>query len=201
MRARTSKAGPHRGKQMKQAEIYCGIDVSKDELELAISSSKSGETYSQTPKGIKKLVGKLKRQQPKLVVVEATGGWERKVVRALSTAGLPVVVMNPRRVRDFAKAMGKLAKTDKIDSGILALFGERIQPKPRVLATREEEALKDAVHRREQLQDVFGDVGGERPTHAGHNLRLQRLDGHAGFLATTRYIHVHASVRSRRSSR
>ena len=93
--------------------------------------------------------------RPKLIVMEATGGYERELAIALVLAGLPVAVVNPRQVRDFAKAMGMLAKTDKVDAGVLALFGERIRPEPRGVPEKEVRELDALITRRAQLKEML----------------------------------------------
>ena len=103
-----------------------GIDVAKAELEVAVQPSGDRWTAPNEPGGIRELVARLTTLGPMLIVLEATGGYELAVVGALATAGLPVVVVNPRQVRDFAKATGQLAKTDRLDAAMLAVFGERV---------------------------------------------------------------------------
>jgi len=105
--------------------------------------------------GIAKLVAEFKEQQPTLVVVEATGSLEMPVVAALLTAGVPTAVVNPRQVRDFAKGMGKLAKTDKIDARILALFGSTVKPRVYLLPSEEAQALEALLTRRNQILDML----------------------------------------------
>ena len=109
---------------------FVGIDVSKATLDVGHLPSDETWTESNDGGGIERLVARLKAMAPELVVLEATGGYEVMVATALSTAGVAVAVVNPRQVRDFAKALGKLAKTDRIDAGVLALFGERVRPEP-----------------------------------------------------------------------
>jgi transposase len=102
-------------------------------------------------KGIGHLVSRLQAVPPNLIVLEATGGLEMPAVAALGAAGLPVVVVNPRQVRDFAKATGKLAKTDVLDAEVLALFAERVRPTPRPLPDAEAQTLRALLARRRQL--------------------------------------------------
>lgn len=101
------------------------------------------------------LVRRLSLLQPALVVLESTGGLERPLARALSFAGLPVAVVNPRQVRDYAGAVGKLAKTDGTDDLVLAQFAHAVQPEPRPLLDKESQALRDLLSRRQQLRDVL----------------------------------------------
>lgn len=129
-----------------------GIDVSKNELVVADTASKSKvRQFDNTETGIGKLVEDLQRLQPKRIIVEATGGYERPVVAALAEKQLPVIVINPRQARDFAKASGQLAKTDAIDAKILAEFGMRIEPDVRPLPDATAVELAGLVARRRQL--------------------------------------------------
>lgn len=136
--------------------MYVGIDVSKATLDVAVHPS--GETWqiANETDAIAALVERFVAQPPELIVVEATGGYERAVVAACGAAGLPIVVVNPRQVRDFAKAMGLLAKTDRIDAGVLALFGERIRPELRELPGEDIQELEALVARRRQILEMLG---------------------------------------------
>ena len=132
------KAGPGRGPSrveapMAGAAVCMGIDVAKDSLDIALRPSGERWTITNDEGAIAGLVQELRPRRPELIVLEATGGFEHAVVAALAAAGLPVVVANPRQVRDFARATGQLAKTDAIDAQILALFAERVRPEPRPL--------------------------------------------------------------------
>lgn len=136
---------------MSKQSIYVGIDVSKADLDVALWPS--GETWRtpNQPKEIALLVERLGKLTPALIVLEATGGFEVKTVAALADAGLPVVTMNPRQVRDFAKAMGVLQKTDKIDALVLARFGQGINPPLRPVKDAESRDMGSLVNRRAQL--------------------------------------------------
>lgn len=112
---------------------FIGIDVAKATLDYACRPSGEAATLPNDDQGIRALVEHLRTHELTLIVLEATGGYEAAVVAALATAGLPVVVANPRQVRDFAQATGQLAKTDAIDAQVLALFAERVRPTPRPL--------------------------------------------------------------------
>lgn len=137
------------------SEIYVGIDVSKARLDVAVCPP--GETFSVTndPAGIDALVSNLRERGPTLVVLEATGGYQNAVVGALGAASLPVAVINPRQVRDFAKAIGRLAKTDRIDAQVLAQFAQAVRPEPRPLKSPEAEQLAALVTRRRQLVEML----------------------------------------------
>lgn len=133
------------------SEIFVGIDVSKATLDYAVRPSATVSQVDNDATGIAALVAYLQPLTPTLIVVEATGGLERLVVTALSVAELPVVVINPRRARDFAKAMGYLAKTDRIDAAGLAELGERLRPPVRPLPEADAQELAALVMRRQQL--------------------------------------------------
>ena len=130
------------------APMFVGIDVAKAELVIALRPSGDRWTVANDEAGIPTLVKRLRRPAPALVVLEATGGYERAAVAALAAAKLPVVVANPRQVRDFARATGQLAKTDRIDADTLALFAERVRPDPRALPDEAARALDALLTRR-----------------------------------------------------
>jgi len=136
---------------MTQAQSYVGIDVSKDYLDLAVRPTGQQWRMGNTEEGRDQLVERLKGLSPALVVLEATGSLEVPVAAALGTADLPVAVVNPRQVRDFARATGKLAKTDKLDAQVLALFAERVRPVPRPLPNLQSRELSALLARRRQL--------------------------------------------------
>lgn len=132
-----------------------GIDVSKDHLDIAwLPALQPGMRVDNTPQGHRQLCERLARQTPERIVLEATGGYEQPVVAALLEAGLPVVVVNPRQVRDYAKALGKLAKTDRIDAQVLARFGQDIRPDIRPLSDQKSRELQDMVARYRQLVEL-----------------------------------------------
>ena len=135
--------------------VWVGIDVSKAELQGALHPRREQWTTANTDAAFPALVERLRASAPALIVVEATGGLEVPLVAALGLAGLPVVVVNPRHVRDFAKAAGLLAKTDRIDAHLLALFGERMRPAPRPLRDEDTRRLEALLVRRRQLVDML----------------------------------------------
>jgi transposase len=134
---------------------FVGIDVAKAELVVAERPGGARWAEPNDEHGIRALVGRLREAAPALVVLEATGGYELAAVGALAAAGLSVVVVNPRQVRDFARATGQLAKTDALDAGVLALFAERVRPEPRPLATEAQEGLEALLTRRRQLLEML----------------------------------------------
>ncbi|MBI3715357.1 MAG: IS110 family transposase [Betaproteobacteria bacterium] len=130
---------------------YVGIDVSKLTLDFDCLPVSTPQPFANDSLGIEALVALLKDSGVERIVIEATGGYETAVVSALAIAQLPVVVVNPRQVRDFAKAMGHFAKTDRLDAKVLALFGERMKPALRRLPGEAQRALADLLARRSQL--------------------------------------------------
>jgi transposase len=131
--------------------IVVGIDVSKAALDVALRPGRDAWRCANDEAGGAELVDRLRPLGPQLMVLEATGGLERLVVASLALAGLPIAVVNPRQVRDFAKATGRLAKTDPLDAAVLAHFAEAIRPKPRSLADAQSQALAALVERRQQV--------------------------------------------------
>lgn len=140
---------------MTPPACFIGIDVAKLTLDVAVRPS--GERYrvANGDAEIGALVARLTALRPVLIVLEATGGFEAAVVAAVATAGLPVVVANPRQVRDFAKATGQLAKTDVLDAQVLALFAERVRPAPRPLPDAATQAFDALLTRRRQLVEML----------------------------------------------
>lgn len=138
---------------MSQLTVHVGIDVSKDTLDVSAPLRK--RSFANTAQGHRTLVAALLRLGPVHVVCEATGGYERAVVDALHQVGVPVSVVNPRQVRDFARSQGRLAKTDQIDSQVLADYGQAIQPKPTPPCSAEQRQLEQWIARRRQLLDML----------------------------------------------
>jgi transposase len=136
-------------------EAFIGIDVARDTLEIASRPAGEGWQVANDAAGIAALVARLRALRPSLIVLEATGGLELAVVAALGSAGLPVVAVNPRQVRDFAKAIGKLAKTDAIDAQVLAHFADGVRPAVRPLPDAATQALGALVTRRRQLVEML----------------------------------------------
>jgi transposase len=140
---------------MDTEPIYIGIDVSKENLDLAESVRKQVRRFHNTATGIGKLVDYLMTVNPTLVVMEATGGYEIPVAAALAEAGIPTAIMNPRQVRDYARSTGRLAKTDAIDARILVDFGAAVRPEARPLADVQTQELKEILARRRQLNEMI----------------------------------------------
>ncbi len=137
------------------SEMYVGIDVSKSRLDVAVLGENQEKQVCNSQAGIKELVRWMLELQPKLIVVEATGGYQRSVVDALFYAGFSVAVVNPARVRPFARACGLLAKTDKLDAQVLAVFGQRVQPRRYAGKTEAEKQLSALLVRRKQLEEML----------------------------------------------
>jgi transposase len=140
---------------LSQTSLWIGIDVSKQTLDVAARPTGEVWQFTNDEAGIAELVSKLEPSTVSLVVLEATGGLESPVTAALALAGIKVAVVNPRQARDFGKALGFLAKTDRIDAGILAHFGEAVRPEPRQLPSEEAVNLAALVARRRQLTEML----------------------------------------------
>lgn len=134
--------------------VYVGIDVAKDTFCVATCPNVLMTTLPNTPTGHRKLCQQLLSHPVSLVVLEATGGYERPLTAELLSASLPVVVANPKQVRDFAKGMGQKAKTDPIDAQMLAQFAQIVKPAPKTHATPQTAELAELVRRRRQLNDL-----------------------------------------------
>ena len=138
-----------------KVSVFVGIDVSKASLDVAVRPSGARWQVENNEAGILTLQKKLSELKPTLIVLEATGGYEMAMVAALASEGLPLAVINPRQARDFAKSLGRLAKTDKIDAQVLAHFAEAIQPEARTLPDEQTLQLQAWVVRRRQLIDML----------------------------------------------
>ena len=145
------------------SELYVGIDVSKDRLDVAFSDGRY-EAVNNDGGGRRELCERLSAQRPQLIVLEASGGYERGIAGELSAAGLALRVVNPGQVRHFAKAKGLLAKTDRLDARVLWQFAQQIQPEPREIPSEELQALQGLIERRRQLVEML--------TMEGNRLRL-----------------------------
>jgi transposase len=136
---------------MSQPQLFVGIDVAKAQLDIALRPTGERWEVTNDEAGIASLVAHLQAVVPTLIVLEATGGYQRAVVAALAAAGLPIVVVNPRQARDVAKATGQLAKTDRLDARALAHFADAVRPAPRPLPDAQTEELRAMLARRRQL--------------------------------------------------
>jgi transposase len=140
---------------MTPHDLFAGIDISKSRLDVAISPGNQTFNCPNTEAGIEKLVRRLQKLQPQIILLEATGGYEFLLVAALREAGLPACFINPKFVRNFAKGAGITAKTDRLDAQVLALFAERMRPQPRTLPTAQQQELKQLLTRRRQLVEMI----------------------------------------------
>ncbi len=149
---------------------YVGIDVSKDNLDLAAQSHHEIRRFANTATGISNIIRHVMKLGPILVVMEATGGYEISLAAALGEAGIPTAVVNPRQVRDYARSTGKLAKTDAIDARILAEFAAAVHPEPRPLADSQTLELRAILARRVEINEMIT-AEKNRLHHAGGPLR------------------------------
>jgi transposase len=140
---------------MMTTDCFVGIDVSKETLEVALYGQEAIRSFANTVDGHAEMVDYLKPLNPTLIVLEASGGFEIEPVLALLTNGLPVAVVNPTRVRNFAKAYGRLAKTDPIDARVLAHFAQAVRPPRRSLQSEQETHLTNLVRRRRQVVEML----------------------------------------------
>ena len=140
---------------LSASPLFVGIDVSKDSLDVHVRPSGEAFAVARNGEGLDSLVARLQPLAPALVTLEATGGFELTVAAALAGAGLPLAVVNPRQIRDFGRATGRLAKTDALDAEVIALFAERIRPEPRPVADGEAQALAELVARRRQVVEMI----------------------------------------------
>jgi transposase len=165
---------------MNDISCFVGIDVAKAQLDIAVRPSGERWAVPNDAGGAVTLVERLQVLHPTLIVLEATGGLERVATAALATAGLPVVVVNPRQARDFARATGQLAKTDALDARALAHFADVIRPTPRPLPDAQTQELRDLLGRRQQLIVMRT---AEQNRLAGTSARLQTdIEAHITWL-------------------
>jgi transposase len=160
------RANKERNPVTKEA-VYIGVDVAKDTLDIAVSNSQETRQFANDHEGIAQAVQYIASLQPAGIILEATGRLEMPLAAELQTSRLPVVIINPRQVRDFARATGALAKTDAIDARILALFGLRIKPEVRPLPDKQAREMTSLLTRRRQLIEML----------IAESNRLSRADG------------------------
>ena len=140
---------------MTQESVFAGIDVAKDRLDMVIGPSGTVRTVPYNADGVRDLVSELQPLEPSVVVLESTGGLELPLAGDLAADSLPVVVVNPRQVRDFAKATGRLAKTDVLDAQVLAHFAEAVRPEVRPLPDSDTQELHSLMARRTQVVEML----------------------------------------------
>jgi len=135
--------------------MFVGIDVSKDRLDVHLRPSAEAFAVPRDSEAVEALAARLQNLAPELIVLEATGGFETVVAAGLAAAGLPLAVVNPRQIRDFARAVGRLAKTDPLDAAVIAHFAEAVRPQPRAVPDEAARALGELVARRRQIIEMM----------------------------------------------
>lgn len=166
---------------MEAEGIFVGIDVAKVQVDVAARPTDDRWTVSNDDAGISQLASRLKDIEPTLVLLEASGGLELPLVAALATEEIPVVVVNPRQVRDFARATGKLAKTDSLDAAVLAHFAEAVRPPVRPLRDAETQALNSLAARRHQVMTML--VSEKNRLNAAATIAVRpRIEAHIEWL-------------------
>jgi transposase len=160
---------------------YLGLDVAKASVVLASEPAGPTGQFATDPAGLAALVAACQAQPVTLIVLEATGGYEAAVAAALATAGLPVTIVNPRQVRAFAQALGRLAKTDRVDAEVLALFAARVRPTPRPLPDAATQELEALLARRRQLLEMLHAERQRLPRARGREVR-RNLRAHIRWL-------------------
>lgn len=168
----------------KSEERFIGIDVAKRQLDVAAWEETAVWQVSNDAAGIAQLVARLQAQPPTLIVLEASGGWEMALVAELACAQLPVVVVNPSRVRAFAKAAGQRAKTDVLDARLLAWFAQAVRPEMRPLRDEQTAYLAALTTRRRQIVAMLTAEKNRR--HTTHSGLAQGLEDHIGWLTQER---------------
>jgi transposase len=163
------------------APVFVGIDVAKDRLDVHLRPSGEAFALGRDAAGLGALVERLAGLAPSLVVLEATGGFEVAVAAALTAAQLPLAVVNPRQIRDFARAIGRLAKTDRLDAEAIARFAEAVRPEPRPIPDAAARALGELVARRRQIVEMIGSESQRRRQLRDPRL-VRRLDAHLAWL-------------------
>jgi transposase len=162
-------------------DVFIGIDVSKDRLDICVRPSGETLVVTRDDQGLERLFERLRALHPILVAPEATGGYEAVVAGALAAAHLPLAVVNPRQIRDFARSTGKLARTDRLDAAAIAHFAEAIRPPARPVADAEEPALGELVARRRQVIEMIVAEKNRRRL-AGQPRVLKAIDRHVDLL-------------------
>jgi transposase len=142
--------------------MFVGIDVAKDRLDVHVRPGGESFVVARDGEGIEELAKRLNAVTPALIVLEATGGFETVVAAGLAAAGLPVAVVNPRQIRDFARATARLAKTDTLDAAVIAHFAEAVNPPVRLLAGPQQQLLGELMARRRQLIEMMVAEGNRR---------------------------------------
>ena len=168
---------------MDGEKVFIGIDISKDTLDMVAYPTGQIWQYKNRKGGIAKVVVKLKGLDLKLIVMEATGGLEKPVSEALYKAGLAVAIVNPRRIRDFGRSMGILAKTDKLDAKVMAYFAAKIEPAPRAIQDEASQKLENLLTRRSQIVDITV-AENNRRKQVRDKIVLRHIQDHLDWLAS-----------------
>ncbi len=161
--------------------MFVGIDVAKDRLDVHVRPSGEAFAVTRDGEGLATLTARLEALKPALIVLEATGGFEVTVASSLAAVRLPLAVVNPRQIRDFARATGKLAKTDALDAAAIAHFAEAIRPEPRPIADEQAQALGELVARRRQVVEMIV-AETHRRRQLSQRLLLRGVDRHLALL-------------------
>jgi len=161
--------------------MYVGIDVAKDRLDVHFRPSGEAFAVARDGEGLAELTARLVAAAPRLIVMEATGGFEVTVAAAIGAVKLPLAVVNPRQIRDFARATGKLAKTDALDAAAIAHFAEAIRPEPRAIPDEQARALGELVSRRRQVIEMMV-AENHRRRQLTHRRLLKRIERHLAVL-------------------
>jgi transposase len=161
-------------------DVFVGIDVSKDRLDICVRPSGEAFAVARDHEGLERLVERLRALSPTLIALEATGGYETVVASVLAAAHLPLAVVNPRQIRDFARSTGKLAKTDRLDAAAIAHFAEAVRPPARRVADDEAQALGELVARRRQVIEMI--VAEKNRRLAAQRRVLKAIDRHVDLL-------------------
>jgi transposase len=162
------------------APLFVGIDVAKDRLDVHLRPSAEAWAVGRDAAGLATLVERLPATAPQLVVLEATGGFEVAVAAALVAQRLPLAVVNPRQIRDFARSTGRLAKTDRLDAEAIARFAEAIRPEPRAIPDAAARALGELVARRQVVEMIGSESQRRRQLRAPRLVR--RVEAHLAWL-------------------
>lgn len=164
-----------------EGPVFVGVDVAKERLDVHLRPSGEALAVARDASGLAALVERLVGLRPELVVLEATGGFEVTVAAALAAAGLPLAVVNPRQIRDFARATGRLAKTDRLDALAIARFAEAVRPQPRPLPDAAARRLGELVARRRQLVEMLTSER-QRRRQLNEPRLVRRLEAHLAWL-------------------
>jgi transposase len=166
---------------MDGEKVFIGVDISQDSLDMVAYPTGQIWQYKNSKGGITKAITKLRALELKLIVMEATGGLEKPLCEALFEAGLPAAIVNPRRIRDFGRSMGILAKTDKLDAKVMAYFAAKIEPAPRPVQDEASQKLENLLTRRSQISDMII-AEKHRLTHGSDKIVQKHIQRHVIWL-------------------